>query len=142
MASHLQSSALSAMPINLSMDSVVQPSAISCNLRLITQMLQQFCLNRITVQHRIFSTLQMLSLPRMNHGKRRTCGLMQDLAHHLLVMLLNLNMTKQSLLRVKFVPYRIWATPIQEIQRSSIAPTLNLVSLKKSLCALPFLIKS
>ena len=142
MASHWLSSVSLAMPINQSMAFAEQRFVTSCNLKSITPMLQQFSLNKITAQLRIFLTLQMLSSPRMNHGKRRTFGRMQDLVLPWLAMLLNLNMTKQSSSRVKFAPCKIWATPTQAIRQSSIAPMLSLVSLKRSLCALPFLIKS
>ena len=53
----------------------------------------------------------------------------------------NPSTTRQSLLRVRFVHFKIWATQTQVIQPSSIAPMLNLESLKKSLCVLLFLIK-
>ena len=98
--------------------------------------------NRIIVLRKIFLTQPMLSSQRMNPAKRRTSGLKQDQVHLLLVMSPNPNTTKQNLLRARSARYKIWATPIQGIRRSSIAPMRNLVSLKKSLCALPFLIKS
>ena len=130
------------MPINPSTASAAQRFAISCNSKSITPTRQLFCLNKTTAQHRIFSTQPTLSLPRMNHVKRRTSGPMRALAHRLLVMSLNPNMTKLNLLNLKSAHCKIWATPIQAIQRSSIAPTPSHVSLKKSLCALLFLIKS
>ena len=130
------------MPINLSTVFAVQRFAIFCNLKSITPALQLFCSNKIIVQPRIFSTQPMLSSQRMSHVKRRTSGLRQDQVHHLLDMLLNPNMTKQNLLNLKSAHCKIWAIPIPEIRQSSIAPMRNLVSSKKSLCVLQFLIKS
>ena len=56
-------------------------------------------------------------------------------------MLQNLSTTRQSLLRVRFVHFKIWATQTQVIPPSSIAPMHSLESLKKSLCVLLFLTK-
>ena len=130
------------MLINLSMASAVQQSAISCNSRSTTPTPQLFCSNRIIALLKISSTPPMPSLLRMNHGKRRTSGQMRDPEHHLSVMLPNLNTMKQNSLKVKSDRSKIWATPTQGTQQSSIAPTHSLVSLRKSLCALPSLIKS
>ena len=57
-------------------------------------------------------------------------------------MLQNLSTTRQNLLRVRFVHFKIWATQTQVIPPSSIAPMHSLESLKKSLCVLRFHIKS
>ena len=130
------------MPTNQSMVSAEQQFAISFNLKSITPTPQLFYSSKITDQRRIFSTQPMQLLQRMNHVKRRTSGLKQDRVHRLSDMLLNPNMTKLNSLNPKFAHCKIWATPTPVIPQSSIAPMRNLVSSKKSLCALQFLIKS
>ena len=129
----LPSSAWWAMRINRSMAFVVRRLEISCNSNSITRMPQLSYLNRTIVRVRIFLTPPMLSSQRILHGKRRTSGLNQDLVHHLLDMSLNQNMMRLSLLRMRFVHCSETELQSQEILRFSIAPTLNLASLKKYL---------
>ena len=142
MGHHLLSSASWGMPINQSTDSVARQLETFSNLNSITPMRRLSCSNRTIARARIFLTLLMLSSHRILHGKRRTSGLNQVQVHHSLVMLPSPNMMKLSLLKMRSARCSATELQNQEILRFSIAPTRNLVFLKKSSCGQHFPTKS